>query len=70
MLLYFFDYKAEFFPFRNNQESRSVLYDRSRSFGLFRKDKTCIIAKFRKTDLVTCSHSRKRKTPLPHFIAE
>ena len=31
--------------------------------GLFRKGKTCIIAKFHRTDLVICSHSRERKTP-------
>ena len=30
--------------------------------GLFRKGKTCIIAKFHGTDLVICSHSRERKT--------
>ena len=28
---------------------------------LFRKGKTCIIAKFYRTDLVICSHSRERK---------
>ena len=32
-----------------------------RSFGLFRKDKTCIIAKFKGTDLVSCSYSREGK---------
>ena len=31
--------------------------------GLFSKGKTCIIAKFQKTDLVICSHSRQGKTP-------
>ena len=36
---------------------------RSRSLGLFRKSKTRIIAKFHRTDLVFCSHSRERKIP-------
>ena len=31
--------------------------------GLFRKGKTSIIAKFHRTDLVICSHSREGKTP-------
>ena len=31
--------------------------------GLFRKGKTYIIAKFHRTDLVICSHSREGKTP-------
>ena len=30
--------------------------------GLFRKGKTCIIAKFLWTDLVICSHSREGET--------
>ena len=30
--------------------------------GLFRKGKTCIIAKFYRTDLLICSHSRERET--------
>ena len=30
--------------------------------GLFRKGKTCNIAKFQRTDLVICSHSREGKT--------
>ena len=38
--------------------------DGSRSLGLFRKRKTCIIAKFHGTDLVICSHSREAKTRL------
>ena len=37
--------------------------DGSRSLGLLSKGKTCIIAKFHKTDLVICSYSRKGKTP-------
>ena len=46
------------FSFQNNpkdlesQRSRSILKDRSRSLGLFRKAKIGIIAKFHKTDLV------------------
>ena len=43
------------------QKSRSVFKDRSRSLGLFRKSKISIIAKFERTDLVTCSHSRESK---------
>ena len=51
----------------NSQKSRSVLQDRSRSLGLFRKGKTCIIAKFHETDSVICSNSREGK---PCLIAE
>ena len=36
----------------------SILQDGSRSLGLFRKGKICIIAKFYRTDLVICSHFR------------
>ena len=52
-----------FFVPKQSHKSRSVLYDRSRSLGLFRKSKTRIIAKFHRTDLVFCSHSRERKIP-------
>ena len=34
------------------------------SLGLFSKGKTHIIAEFHRTDLITCSHSRERKTYL------
>ena len=62
-LPYFFGYKTEFFSFPNNPKiSRSILQDRSRSLGLFRKDKTCIIAKFHTTDSVICSQSREGNT--------
>ena len=44
--LYFFGYKIEFFSFHN----------------MFRKGKSCIIAKFHRTDLVICSHYRAGKT--------
>ena len=30
--------------------------------GLFRKGKTCVIAKIHRTDLVICSHSREGQT--------
>ena len=40
----------------------SFLKDRSRSLGLFRKDKPRNITKFHKTDLVSFSHSREGKT--------
>ena len=54
---YYFSYKMEcFFTPKQSQKSRSVLKD-----GLFRNDKTCIIAKFRRTDLVICSHSGEGK---------
>ena len=45
-LPYFFGYKTEFFLPKQSQRSRSVLQDGSRSFGLFRKGKIGIIAKF------------------------
>ena len=48
---------------KQSQKFRSVFKDGSRSLGLFRQDKTCIIAKFHRTDLVTGSHSGERKTP-------
>ena len=32
------------------------------SLGLFRKSKTHVTAKFHRTDLVICNHSRDRKT--------
>ena len=41
-----------FFLPKQSQRSRSILEDRSRSLGLFRKGKIGIIAKFHKTDLV------------------
>ena len=63
---YFFDIslviRQSFFLPKQFQKSRSILKDGSRSFGLFRKGKTCIIAKFHWTDLVNCSHSREGKT--------
>ena len=33
-------------------------------FGLFRKDKSCIVTKFHRTDSVICCHSREGKTPV------
>ena len=59
---YFFGYKTEFFLLKQCQKSRSILYNGSRSLGLFRKGKTCIIAKFHKTDLGICSHLEAGKT--------
>ena len=58
-----FDYKIEFFlcP-KQSQKSRSILLEGSRSLGVLRKGKTCIIAKLQRTDLVICSHSREGKT--------
>ena len=54
LLQYFFSYKTEFFSFQNNPQNLDL--------GLFRKGKTHITAKFYRTDLVICSHSRERKT--------
>ena len=42
-----------FFPFQNNSKNLDPSYKmESSSLGLFRKGKTCIIAKFHRTDLV------------------
>ena len=43
--------RSSFFPLKTIPRSRSILYDGSRSLGLFRKGKTRIIAKFDGTDL-------------------
>ena len=51
-----------FFLPKQSQKSRLVLQDGSRSFGLFRKGKTRIIAKFLRTDFVICGHSREWET--------
>ena len=61
---YFFGYKTEFFLPKQSQKSRSVLKDGSRYLGLFGKSETDIIAKFHRTDLVICSHSKKRRCRL------
>ena len=47
-LPYFFSYKTEFFSFQNNPKNL---------------DKTGIVAKFHRADLVICSHSGKGKIP-------
>ena len=60
-LPYFFGYKTVFFLPKQSQTSRSVLQDGSRSYGLFRKGKIGIIAKFLRTDSVILSHSRGTK---------
>ena len=54
--------RQSFFPSKTIQKSRSVLLDRSRSLGLFRKGETCIIAKLQRTGVVICSHTRAEKT--------
>ena len=54
--------RQSFFLPKQTQRSRSVLQDRSRSLGLFRKGKIGIIAKFHRTNLVIRSHSRGTKT--------
>ena len=55
--------KFDEFNFFFSKKSRSVLLDGSRSLKLFRKSKTCIIAKIHWTDSVICSDSREGKTP-------
>ena len=54
---YFFSYKAEFFPSKNNPKN----LDPSYKMALVRKGKTRITAKFHRTDLVIFSHSREGK---------
>ena len=54
--------RQSFFLSKTIQKSKSILQDGSRSFGLFRKGKTGIIAKLHRTDFVIRSHSRERKT--------
>ena len=53
---------------KQSQKSRSILLDGSRILRLFRKGKTCIIAKFHRTDLVICGHSREGKSPFYNQI--
>ena len=55
--------RQRFFIQKQSQKSRFILQDGSRSLGLFRNGKSRIIAKFHRTYLVICTHSRKRKTP-------
>ena len=63
-LPYFFGYKTEvFFLPKQSQRSRSILLDGSKSLGFFRKGKIGIMAKFHRTDLDICSHSREPKSP-------
>ena len=50
------------------QKSRSILYEGSRSLGMFRKGKRCIIATFHRTDFFICSHSRETETPSYSWI--
>ena len=52
---YFFGYQQGFIALPKQSHG-------SRFLGLFRKVKTCIKAKFYRTDLVICSHSVERKT--------
>ena len=62
MISYFLGYKTDIFPSKKYQRSRSILLDGSRALVLFRKGKTHMLAKFHRTDLVMCSHSKERKT--------
>ena len=59
--------RQEFVLQKQSQKFRSILQDGSRYLGLFRKSTIHIIAKFHRTDLVICSHSREGK---PCLIAE
>ena len=62
-LPYFFGYKTEFFSFQNNPKNLDPSYKMDLDlWRLFRKGKTHIIAKFQRTYLVICSHSREGKT--------
>ena len=51
-----------FFLPKQSPKSRSVLKEGSRYLGLFKKGETLIIAKFQRTYLVICSHSREGET--------
>ena len=51
---YFLGYKRAF-SFQNNRKNLDPYY----KMDLIRKSKTCVIAKFHRTDLVICSHSRE-----------
>ena len=50
------------FSFQNNPKNLDPSYkrDRSGSLGLFIKGKTCIIAKFHRTDSVTLETKKKK----------
>ena len=50
------------FSFQNSPKDQDLSYKMDLDLWDFRKGKTCIIAKFHKTDLVTCSHSRERRS--------
>ena len=63
--------RRSFFLPKQSQKSRSILQDRSRSLGLFRKGKIGIIAKFHRTNRgdqiffsVTCPGQVACKNPL------
>ena len=61
-VLYFFDYKTDFFKLqispRNLDPSYKVALD---LWDHLRQGKTGILAKFRRTESVLCSHSREGK---------
>ena len=56
---YFFGYKTVFFPFQNNPKNLDPSY--KADLELFRKGRTCIIAKLHMADVAICSHSSKGK---------
>ena len=55
--------RQSFFLPKQSQRSRSVLQDGSRSLGSIRKGKIGIIAKFYRTNLFICNHSRGTQNP-------
>ena len=59
---YFFSQRRSS-SFQNNPKNLDPSYKMDLPLGLIRKGKTCITAKFHRTDLVICSHSREGKTP-------
>ena len=62
-LLYFFGYRTADFSIQNNPKNLDLSYKTDLDlWDLFRKGKTCITAKFHRTFLVICTHSREGKT--------
>ena len=49
---------------QNNPKNLDPSLKMDLDLGLFRKGKTLILAKFQRTDVVICSHSREGKNPV------
>ena len=66
MIPYFFGYKMKcFFSFQNSPKNLDLSYKTDLDlWDCLGKVKTCIMAKFHRTDLVTCSHSSEGRTCL------